>query len=207
MNPNSDDIRIEKNSNGVDTFIFDPYNPLNVEITVNDVHNILKKYGINLTVTNFTLYKRAFIHKSYIKRSQHENDENNIVIVPKPDDCMPLHTKSNERLEFIGDGLLEAITKWLLYRRFPKADEGFMTEKKIAMVKNEAIGKLAQEMGLDKWFILSKHTESKNTRGNLKKLGCLFEAFLGAMFLDFNKLNVKDEDGWFTNVFLTSTLR
>jgi dsRNA-specific ribonuclease len=203
MNPNSDDIRIEKNSNGVDTFIFDPYNPLNVEITVNDVHNILKKYGINLTVTNFTLYKRAFIHKSYIKRSQHENDENNIVIVPKPDDCMPLHTKSNERLEFIGDGLLEAITKWLLYRRFPKADEGFMTEKKIAMVKNEAIGKLAQEMGLDKWFILSKHTESKNTRGNLKKLGCLFEAFLGAMFLDFNKLNVKDEDGWFTNVFLT----
>ena len=203
MNPNSDDIRIEKNSNGVDTFIFDPYNPLNVEITVNDVHNILKKYGINLTVTNFTLYKRAFIHKSYIKRSQQENEQNNIVIVPKPDDCMPLHTKSNERLEFIGDGLLEAITKWLLYRRFPKADEGFMTEKKIAMVKNEAIGKLAQEMGLDKWFILSKHTESKNTRGNLKKLGCLFEAFLGAMFLDFNKLNVKDEDGWFTNVFLT----
>ena len=39
------------------------------------------------------------------------------------------------------------------------------------MVKNESIGKLAQEMGLDKWFILSKHRESKNTRENLKKLG------------------------------------
>ena len=34
-------------------------------------------------------------------------------------------------------------------------------------------------------------------------LGCLFEAFLGAMFLDFNKLSVKDEDGWFQNIFLT----
>lgn len=203
MNANSDDIRIEKNANGVETFVFDPYNPLNVEITVKDVENILKKYGIDLPVTNFNLYKRAFIHKSYLKKSQEENQQNNIVIVPKPDDCMPLHTKSNERLEFIGDGLLEAITKWLLYRRFPKADEGFMTEKKIAMVKNESIGKLAQEMGLDKWFILSKHTESKNTRSNLKKLGCLFESFIGAMFLDFNKLSVKDEDGWFDNVFLT----
>ena len=98
---------------------------------------------------------------------------------------------------------LEAITKWLLYRRFPQADEGFMTEKKIAMVKNESIGTLAQKMGLDKWLILSKHRESNNTRENLKKLGCMFEAFLGAIFLDFNKLSVKDEDGWFENVFLT----
>ena len=90
----------------------------------------MKKYGIDLPVTNFTLYERALTHKSYIKRSQQENEQNNIIIVPKPDDCMPLHTKSNERLEFIGDGLLEAITKWLLCRRFPQADEGFMTEKK-----------------------------------------------------------------------------
>ena len=44
---------LRKNSNGVDTFIFDPYNPLNVEITVNDVHNILKKYGIDLTIYQF----------------------------------------------------------------------------------------------------------------------------------------------------------
>ncbi|MBT6489978.1 MAG: ribonuclease III, partial [Deltaproteobacteria bacterium] len=38
-----------------------------------------------------------------------------------------LKTKSNERLEFIGDGVLECITKYYLYKRFPKADEGFMT--------------------------------------------------------------------------------
>jgi dsRNA-specific ribonuclease len=123
--------------------------------------------------------------------------------VSQPDGCLPLYTKSNERLEFVGDGVLECITKYYLYRRFPKENEGFMTEKKIALVKNESIGKMAYEMGLHKWFILSKHAESKQTRVNLKKLGCLFESFLGAMFLDYNKISVNDEDGWFKNVFAT----
>ena len=127
----------------------------------------------------------------------------NIQITPKPTNCLPLFTKSNERLEFVGDGVLECITKFYLYRRFPKENEGFMTEKKIALVKNEAIGRIAYEMGLHKWFILSKNTEEKQTRTNLKKLGCLFESFLGALFLDFNKIKVHDEDGWFDNVFLT----
>ena len=196
-----DDIRIEKNQNGTETYIFDPYNPLNVVIQPNDIQEILKKYGIDLEIANFTLYKRAFIHRSYIRRPNIENQHNNIVIVDQPSDCLPLYTKSNERLEYVGDGVLECITKYYLYWRFPKKDEGFMTEKKIALVKNEAIGKIAMEMGLHKWFILSKHAELKQTRTNLKKLGCLFEAFIGAIFLDFNKLPVKDEDGWFENIF------
>ena len=70
-------------------------------------------------------------------------------------------------------------------------------------MKNEAIGKIAFEMGLHKWLILSKHAEEKKTRTNLKKLGCLFEAFLGALFLDFNKITVSDEEGWFKNMFAT----
>jgi dsRNA-specific ribonuclease len=154
-------------------------------------------------INNFELYKRAFIHRSYIKRPNLENEQNNIIIAPKPDDCLPLYTKSNERLEFVGDGVLECITKYYLYRRFPKENEGFMTEKKIALVKNEAIGKIAYDMGLHKWFILSKHAESKQTRTNLKKLGCLFESFIGALFLDCNKIKVNDEDGWFKDVFVT----
>lgn len=198
-----DDIRIEKNQNGIETYIFDPYNPLNKSITQEDVQLILHNYGINAPINNWNLYKRAFIHRSYIKRPTIENESNNIIIVTKPDDCLPLYTKSNERLEFIGDGVLECITKYYLYRRFPKENEGFMTEKKIALVKNESIGKMAYEMGLHKWFILSKHAETKQTRINLKKLGCLFEAFIGAMFLDFNKISVKDDDKWFENVFVT----
>ena len=197
-----EDIRVEKN-NGTEIYLFDPYNPLNNEITQLEVEGILAKYGINLPVSNFNLYARSFVHRSYIRRPAIENAQNNIEIVPKPNDCLPLRTKSNERLEFIGDGVLECITKYYLYRRFPKENEGFMTEKKIALVKNEAIGKLAYEIGLHKWFILSKNTETKQIRTNLKKLGCLFEAFIGAMFLDFNKLQVQDEDAWFTNVFLT----
>jgi len=98
--------------------------------------------------------------------------------------------------------VLECITKYYLYRRFPKENEGFMTEKKIALVKNESIGKMALEMGLHKWVVMSKHAEQKQIRTNLKKLGCLFEAFLGAMFLDFNKISVHDVEGWFQNLFV-----
>ena len=131
-----------------------------------------------------------------------ENELNNIVIAPKPENAMDLFTKSNERLEFVGDGVLECITKYYLYRRFPKENEGFMTEKKIALVKNESIGKMALEMGLHKWFILSKNAELKQIRTNVKKLGCLFEAFIGAMFLDFNRIKIHDDDKWFDNLFV-----
>ena len=198
-----EDIRIEKNEEGVETYLFDPYNPLNIAISQNEVQNILTKYGIGASIHNFELYKRAFVHRSYLKRPDLENEQNNVIIVPKPGNCLPLHTKSNERLEFLGDGVLECITKYILYRRFPKENEGFMTEKKIALVKNESIGRIAYEMGLHKWIILSKNAEHKQIRTNLKKLGCLFEAFIGAMFLDFNKIDVHDEHGWFENVFLT----
>tara|TARA_B110000483_G_scaffold243163_1_gene331632 strand:+ start:1935 stop:3029 length:1095 start_codon:yes stop_codon:yes gene_type:complete len=184
-----------------DEVIFNPYNCLNKEIQINNVQEILNNYGIFAKPFNLDLYKRAFIHRSYTKKPKLENEEANIIIVEKPDDCLPLKTKSNERLEFIGDGVLECITKYYLYKRFPKADEGFMTEKKIALVKNEHIGKLAYELGLHNHYIISRHAEEKNIRTNLKKLGCLFEAFLGAIFLDYNRIDIKDEYGWFENVF------
>ena len=186
-----------------DELIFNPYNPINTQITLSEVQSILTNYNLPPIVNNLVLYQRAFVHRSYTKRPDFENKQQKITIVEKPDNCMSLSTKSNERLEFIGDGILEAITKYYLYRRFPKADEGFMTEKKIAIVKNEAIGKIAFEMGLHKWLIISRHAEEKKTRYNMKKLGCLFESFLGALFLDMNKIDVKDENNWFSDVFLT----
>ena len=185
-----------------ETLIFDPYNPRNREISGSQVQKFLTTYGVPGKVHNLNLYKRAFVHKSYVKRPHLENVSNNIEIMAQPDDCLRLKTKSNERLEFLGDGVLELITKYYLYRRFPKANEGFMTEKKIALVKNESIGKLAYDMGLNNWYIMSKNAEEKKTRTNLKKLGCLFEAFLGALFLDFNKIDINDEDNWFKDVFV-----
>ena len=77
-----------------------------------------------------------------------------------------------------------------------------MTEKKIALVKNESLGRLAYNMNLNKWLLLSKHAEEKKSRTNLKKLGCLFEAFIAAIFLDYNKLSINDEDKWFDNLFI-----
>jgi len=183
--------------------IFNPYNNENYEIKEHEVKDILQRYGLPPHIDNLNLYKRAFVHKSYVKRPIIENEKQNITIVEKPDDCLPLKTKSNERLEFLGDGILEAITKFYLYRRFPKENEGFMTEKKIALVKNESIGKLAYEMKLNKWLIISKHAEEKKTRTNLKKLGCLFESFLGALYLDYNKISIEDDEGWFKNLFIT----
>ena len=131
-NMNSDeDIIVQKNSEGEETYVFDPYNPLNILITDAEIKQILVQYGINSDIHNYTLYKRAFVHRSYIKRPSLENKQNNVIITEKPDDCLPLYSKSNERLEFIGDGVLECITKYYLYRRFPKENEGFMTEKRL----------------------------------------------------------------------------
>ena len=196
----SQDDDIVKTDEGL---IFNPYNPLNTEISLNDVQSILTRYGIPSQVFNMELYRRAFVHRSYTKRPHFENIQQNITIVERPVDCMPLSSKSNERLEFLGDGVLECVTKYYLYRRFPKENEGFMTEKKIAIVKNEAIGNIALEMGLHRWLILSRNAEEKKIRTNLKKLGCLFEAFIGAVFLDFNKIIVHDDEGWFQNMFVT----
>jgi ribonuclease-3 len=153
-----------------------PYNALNKEIQLNDVHTILQKYGISKKVNDLDLFKTAFVHSSYCKRPL----DTRIV----PEKCIDLQIKSNERLEFLGDGVLECVTKFYLYRRFYKENEGFMTEKKISLVKNEAIGKLAFDMGLYEWLLISNQSEEKKMRLNLKKLGCLFEAFLGAIFID-----------------------
>ena len=177
---------------------YNPYNPQNTEIRLSDIQSILKKYDIPDNIQNFTLYKRAFIHKSYTKSSIESTN-----VLSENKGCIPLYSKSNERLEFLGDGVLELVIKYYLYRRFPNENEGFMTEKKIALVKNETIGNIAYEMGLHKWFIISRYAEEKKMRTNMKKLGCLFEAFIGAIFLDFNKIVVNDKNGWYNDLFVT----
>lgn len=175
-----------------------PFNQLNVQITLNDVQFILRSHGLPTTVHNFEYYKLAFVHKSYTTNcSENVNSE----MCEKPTDCVSLQDKSNERLEFLGDGILEAVTKFYLYKRFPDENEGFMTEKKIALVKNETIGKLAYDLKLNKWLLLNNSAEEKKNRSNYKKLGCLFEAFIGAMFLDMNQIDIKDEGMWFRNTF------
>lgn len=156
----------------------DIYNSRNKKLSCRTILSFLGRYGLS-RVNNLATYQLAFIHSSYtlaewdIKRGS-----------PTPRGEIPLCQSSNERLEFLGDGVLELVTKNYLYERFPEEDEGFMTEKKIALVKNDHIGKLAVILGLPKWYIMSTSTEEKGARNNIKKLGCLFEALIGAIFID-----------------------
>ena len=197
INQDGDIIRVNN------SLVFNPFNIHNKEITLNDVQSILKDYGIRYNINNIELYKRAFVHSSYVKRAFDATIAKKITSIQCPRGCVDLKTKSNERLEFIGDGVLELITKYYLYRRFPKASEGFMTEKKISVVKNEHIGKLAWDLKLGNWLIVSNYSREKKIHTNLKKLGCVFEAFIGAIFLDFNNVLIADEDYWFRDIFTT----
>lgn len=172
-----------------DEVIYNPYNENNKEISINIIHKILNNYNVHYNVNNIDLFLRSFVHKSYTTPILNEG----VRLAPCPPNCLNLKTHSNERLEFLGDGILECVTKNYLYKRFPHAEEGFMTEKKIALVKNDHIGKLAYDMGLHKWLIISKNAEEKKIRTNYKKLGCLFEAFLGALFLDANNMKIYGE--------------
>lgn len=176
--------------------LYNPYNDKNIEINDENIKQILEKFNIFYKINNIELFKRSFIHRSYVKSNLDE-----IKIVKTPYKSIELKQHSNERLEFLGDGILECITKLYLYKRFPEADEGFMTEKKISLVKNDHIGKLAYKMGLNKWIIISRNAEEKKIRSNYKKLGCLFEAFLGALFLDANDIKIDDTSRLFSNYF------
>lgn len=170
------------------------YNNVNVEITEEDISKLLQEYNVFYKIQNMEIMKRSFVHRSYVVQPHPDK-------LHCPSDCVELKQSSNERLEFLGDGILECITKYYLYKRFPDADEGFMTEKKICLVKNEHIGKLAYKLGLQRWFLISKNAEEKKIRVNYKKLGCLFEAFIGALFLDANQLTIEDSSFLFMNYF------
>lgn len=173
------------------------HNPVNREITLNDVQSILIRYGIcpKAAITNVDLYRRAFVHRSYMK-TETGLDE-------CPPNCVPLKTKCNERLEFLGDGVLELVTKYYLYRRFPQAEEGFMTDKKIAIVKNVSIGRIAQCIGLHQWFLISASLEERNCRNHLETLGALFESFIGALFLNGNQTSIEDDETWMPGKWIT----
>ena len=82
---------------------YNPYNPINKEITMIDLQTILRSYGLPTTVHNIELYKLAFVHRSY---TINEHDE---CIYERPPNCVELKPKSNERLEFLGDGILNFI--------------------------------------------------------------------------------------------------
>lgn len=72
-----------------------------------------------------------------------------------------------------------------LFRRFPDENEGFLTDLKKDIVCNDMLGSLSLKIGLDKFYIISRHNEDIcNGRANTKKLGDILEAFVGALWMD-----------------------
>jgi len=90
----------------------------------------------------------------------------------------------NERLEFLGDAVLELCISEELYRRFPDAREGDLTDMRSRLVNQETLAGLARKIGLDKNIILGKGEEAQGGRERDALLSDAFEALLGAIFLD-----------------------
>lgn len=93
-------------------------------------------------------------------------------------------TQSNERLEFLGDAVLELAVTRYLYEQCPTENEGKLTAYRSALVRTESLAKLAKELRLNEQMFLSKGEERGGGRDNESLLADLMEAVLGALYLD-----------------------
>jgi ribonuclease-3 len=164
--------------------IYNPWNPINKRIPDAEILRILRAYGIKEKPSRWDLFRMACVHSSYVNRPEFEKDEA-VVMAPKPPDCMPLCEADNEQIEFVGDSLLGCVIALYLQERYPDQDEGFLTRLRTRLVNNKQLGELAQKIGFQHWLVLSRHQEELcNGRRNLRILGSLLEAWVGAMYLD-----------------------
>lgn len=194
-------MSISSNSDSQEITIINPYNFNNMLITQKDITSILSNYDIHLEPNNLDLYQNAFIHKSYTQKDP-ANYENEVEIADKPEGALELFDKDNERLEFLGDSVLNIIAAKYLFERFPNRNEGFMTRIRTKLVNGDTLGKHAKEMGLGKYIIISRHVEDKcNGRTSEKILEDVFEAFFGALFLDFNEIIPENTNNIFENFY------
>jgi len=92
------------------------------------------------------------------------------------------HNLSNERLEFLGDAVLNSVVTDILYRRYENKREGFLTNTRSKIVKRDSLNQLALEIGLDK---LVKVTKYVNAHTNNNIYGNALEAIMGAIYLDY----------------------
>lgn len=111
---------------------------------------------------NIDYYKIAFAHKSQAFRDKNGK---------------PLN---NERLEFLGDAVLESVISDILFHHFEKRHEGFLTATRSKIVQRESLNRLAKEMGIDKLI----QTATRNTSPHSHLGGNAFEALMGAIYLD-----------------------
>ena len=140
--------------------------------------NLNEQYGINLK--NSKNFKAAFSHSSYTnehKIAKHLN---------------------YERLEFLGDAVVEVTTSEFLFKKFPNMAEGDLTKLRASIVCEKTLVKYALQLNLDKCIYLGRGEEKSGGRSRPALLADIFESFVGALYLETNIEIVK--------LFLTNTL-
>jgi len=166
-----------------------PYNNNNIMLNDKDLTNFFNNNGLkDIKYNNINLYRTAFIHKSYCTMKNADFTTGNINC---PDDCIPLQDMSYERLEFLGDAILNMVVANYLYFRFPDQNEGFLSKIRTRIVNGKMLGYLSNEIGFTKYAIISKQVEEANGRNNYKIMEDIFEAFIGAIYTDFQN---KDDE-------------
>ena len=164
--------------------ICNPWNPKNHLMSHKDLHNILQRYGIKKHYKDISLFQQACIHTSYKDKSEEWAKQSEpMFLLEKPANCLALQVGDNEELEHVGDGLLSGIVADYLKQRYGGQGEGFLTSLRTAIVNNDSLGVLTDKMGMGRHLIISRHQEEVcNGRHNLRLLGSLFEAWLGAIY-------------------------
>ena len=125
-----------------------------------------KFYGLSISQIGFVPNNRGLYRLALLHKSASQINAKGVVL-------------NYERLEFLGDAVLGAIVAELLYKFFPNKDEGFLTRIRSKVVSRESLNDLAIHIGLDK-AVVAKSDISRNKH----IYGDVFEAFIGAMFLD-----------------------
>lgn len=126
--------------------------------------SFIKKLGIGFNDLN--LFRTAFTHRSYVNEYRGEPIEH------------------NERLEFLGDAVLELVVTHFLYTKFPEKTEGDLTAYRAALVNTTTIGDAATRLGMNDLLLLSKGEARDTGRARQYILANVFESVIGAIYLD-----------------------
>lgn len=186
--------------------IYNPWNTINKDIPKDTIKNILKTYGITSRIKDLSHFQQACVHTSYANHPRDPNSEEIMEVAPRPPDCMELKPADNEELEFVGDSILGNVVALYLFKRYRGTGEGFMTKMKIRIVNNKTLGELAKKIGLSEWLIISRHVEENcNGRNNLRILGSMLEAWLGALYFqqEDSSKGYKHVEEFLTNIIET----
>lgn len=169
--------------------VCNPWNPKNKIIPAKEILRILTTYGVKQRFADLSLFKQACVHTSYVDKSEvWAKQEEPMILAERPPNCLPLQAADNEELEYAGDGMLSGVVATYLKERFSGQGEGFMTNLRTEIVNNDRLGELAKKVGFAPWLVISRHVEEVcDGRKNLRLLGSMFEAWLGALYYSAGK--------------------